>query len=346
MQRSTVRTMTAFLTAIAIGALLWGPAASRSDAEGLVEAQWSARAPLPEQRTEVSVATDGERIYLAGGFGPPAAGEPAPRTVWAYTPAGDSWEAIGELPEGLNHAAMAYHSGQLFVLGGFREATFEPIAEVRILNLGSGEWRDGEPMPTPRGAAGFTVLNGRIHVVGGNVPSPEVVAGMPDVIVTEDRSVNVHEAYDPKADTWTTLAPMPTPRNHLAAAALDGRIHAVLGRADGDFTFATHEIYDPETDVWEKGPPVPTGRSGVAAVAHDGYLYTFGGEDFANDGRTFDEAERFDPAANEWQSLPPMPTARHGLGAASHDTGIYVISGGPQAGFSFGDMNERLTVEP
>ncbi|MFQ5350211.1 MAG: hypothetical protein ACE5EG_07205, partial [Thermoanaerobaculia bacterium] len=36
--------------------------------------------------------------------------------------------------------------------------------------------------------------------------------------------------YDPQADEWTSLAPLPTGRNHLAAGALDGRILAAAGR--------------------------------------------------------------------------------------------------------------------
>lgn len=311
-----------------------------------VEARWTTHAPLPQRRTEVSVTTDGERIYLAGGFGPPEGQERAraPRTLWAYHPAEDSWAAIGTIPEGVHHAAFVHHQGRLYLLGGFRETTFEPVANVRIYDIATGEWSEGAPMPTPRGAAGYALLDGRIHVIGGNVASPEVVAGMEGVRITEDRSVNVHEAYDPAADRWTRLAPMPTPRNHLGAAALNRRIHAVVGRADGNFTMTTHEIYDPVSDSWSAGPPVPTGRSGVAVVAHEGYVYVFGGETFGDDARTFADAERFDPRANGWEILPPMPTARHGLGAAAYGTAIYVIAGGPQPGFSFGAVNERVEV--
>jgi N-acetylneuraminic acid mutarotase len=311
-----------------------------------VEARWEERTPLPQRRTEVSVATDGERLYLVGGFGPPEGEEraSAPRTMWAYSPADDNWSSLGPIPEGVHHAAFAQVGGRLYILGGFRETSFDPVPNVRIYDLASGQWSEGAPMPTPRGAAGFTVLDGRIHVIGGNIEDPEHVHDHEGARVTEDRSVNTHEAYDPATDSWTQLAPMPTPRNHLGAATLNGRIHAVVGRADGNFTMTTHEIYDPATNAWITGPPVPTGRSGVAAVEHGGYVYVFGGETFGDNARTFAEAERFDPAANRWESLPEMPTARHGLGAAPYGSAIYVISGGPQPGFSFGNANERVVI--
>lgn len=314
------------------------------------DAQWETRAPLPERRTEVSAATDGERIYLAGGFTPPEVeGERAssPRTLWAYMPADDSWEALTELPEGVHHAPFVHLDGRLYILGGFRETSFDPVANVRIYDIASGTWSEGAPMPTPRGASGFTVHDGHIHVIGGNVASADDVAGRDGVVATEDNSVNVHEVYDPATDTWRELTPMPTPRNHLGAATANGRVHALLGRVNDDtYTMTTHEIYDVETDTWTTGPDVPTGRSGVAVLERDGYVYAFGGENLAEgESRTYDSAERFNTSTNEWEELPPMPTSRHGLGAVSFGEGIYVISGGPEPAFNFGDANEFLVLE-
>jgi hypothetical protein len=308
-------------------------------------AEWVTRAPLPEERTEVSVATDGEYVYLAGGFGPPEGEQraTAPRAVWRYHPPRDQWSRLTDLPEGVNHSALAYVGGRLYVLGGFRETSFDPVANVRIYDLAAGSWSEGAPMPTPRGAMGWAVHEGRIHLIGGNAADEHAVHDHEGVSVTDDNSVNVHEAYDPAADTWVRLAPMATPRNHLGAASMYGRIHAVVGRADGDFELTTHEIYDPASDSWSIGPAVPTGRSGVAVVAHDGFLYVFGGETFTDQGRTFADAERFNPRSERWEALTPMPTARHGLGAAAYGQHIYVLSGGPSPGFAFSSANERLT---
>jgi hypothetical protein len=322
-----------------------GPTGLPASAD-VVEARWDSRAPLPERRTEVSVAADGEHVYLAGGFGPPETGDQAtaPRGLWRYSPVADEWTRMTDIPEGVNHAALVHHGGRLFLVGGFREASFQPIDNVRIYEIASDSWSDGAPMPTPRGAMAFTVHAGRIHLIGGNAPDEHAVHDHEGASITDDRSVNVHEAYDPATDQWTRLAPMPTPRNHLTAVSLNGRVHALVGRADGDFELTTHEIYDPATDSWRSGPPVPTGRSGVAAVTLGNHLYLFGGETFGDDQRTFGEAERFDARQNRWEALPPMPTPRHGLGAAAVGRSIYVISGGPSPGFAFSDATERLTI--
>jgi hypothetical protein len=311
-----------------------------------VAATWTPRAPLPERRTEVASTTDGQFIYLAGGFGPPEGEEraTAPRTLWRYDPRADRWEALTQIPQGVHHTAFVHHGGRLYILGGFRETSFEPVGNVRIYDLRSGQWSEGAPMPTPRGAMGFTVLEGRIHLLGGNAAGEHAVHDHEGGQIADDRSVNIHEAYDPATNRWTRLAPMPTPRNHLGAATLNGRIHAVVGRVNRNFEMTTHEIYDPATDRWTVGPAVPTGRSGVAVLAHDGFVYVFGGETFTEPARTFDAAERFDPRNDRWESLPPMPTARHGLGGVALGNAIYVLSGGPEPGFAFGSHNERLEL--
>src|SRR5262249_37094456 len=82
------------------------------------------------------------------------------------------------------------------------------------------------------------------------------------------RNTPAHEVYDPAANRWTALAYVPTARDHLAAAAMDGRLYAVGGRIDGNYSrnLASNEAYDPATGRWEQRAPLPTARSGIAAA--------------------------------------------------------------------------------
>jgi len=303
---------------------------------------------VPDARTEVSVTTDGSLIYLIGGFAPGAGGRPsAPRTMLVYDPGSDRWMAAGEIPQGVNHAGFVAVEGKLYIIGGFREASFSPTGAVRIYDPASREWRDGSPMPTPRGALAVAVLDGTIHAIGGNASRGSDLPPHEHGAARSDGSVGTHEVYDPATNSWTRLAPMPTPRNHLGAAVIAGRVHAVGGRVPGDMELSTHDVYDPASDSWTTGASLPTGRSGIAVVAHRDLLYVFGGETVRSLRReTFDQAERFDPASGRWQRLPPMPTARHGLGAASVGDGIYVLGGGPRPGMAFSGANERLGELP
>jgi N-acetylneuraminic acid mutarotase len=315
-----------------------------SSGEPVATARWESRAPVPEGRTEVSVTTDGSLVYLLGGFGIGEGRAPAaPRAVLAYDPSTDGWKVAGELPEGVNHAGLVAAGGKLYVVGGFRDVTFAPTGAVRIYDPSAGTWREGAPMPTPRGALALALVQGKIHALGGTAEGGADRAAHEHGARREDNSVATHEVYDPATDTWSRRPPMPTPRNHLGAAVLDGRIHVVGGRVGRDMELTVHEIYDPGTASWSAGPALPTGRSGIAVVAFAGRLYVFGGETVGMlRSRTFDDAERFDPATGRWETLPPMPTPRHGLGAAPMADAIYVVSGGPKAGLSLGTANERL----
>ena len=317
------------IAAVVIGALMLSSGAGIAAGVSPAGGEWTQRAPLPDERTEVSVTADGSRIFLAGGFVQAGARRAeAPRAVYAYDAGEDDWSHITDLPEGVNHAGLVHLDGRLYVVGGYRENTFEPVDTLRIFDLETRLWSEGAPLPTPRGAHATTVLDGRIHAIGGR---------------THGRmDVGAHEAYEPGTDRWVSLAPLPTPRNHHAAAAVDGMIVVPAGRDDASFELTVNEIYDAQADAWRSGAPVPTGRSGVAVAVLDGRVYLFGGETFRPERRTFDEAERYDPRADAWESLPPMPTARHGLGAAAVGGAIHVISGGPEAGFAFSDRNERL----
>src|SRR5207237_5923416 len=97
-------------------------------------------------------------------------------------------------------------------------------------------WSTRSALPTPRGALSCATVGTTVYAIGGQSPAGDSAA---------------IEAYDPITDTWhTELAPMPTARNHLASAAVDGLIHVVGGRsARLGLTGTAHEVYDPSTNA-------------------------------------------------------------------------------------------------
>ena len=175
-----------------------------------------------------------------------------------------------------------------------------------------------------RGALSVTEHEGKLYAIGGY-----------------DRKANsaAVEVYDPQRNTWTSRAPLPTPRDHLAAATVSGKVYAIGGRLNGDYrrNLSVTEVYDPLTDRWTLAADLPTARSGITAAEVGGRVYVFGGE--GGDG-TFRENEAYDPTRNTWQTMAPMPTGRHGLGSAVVRGRIHVISGGPTPGGSFSNLNE------
>jgi hypothetical protein len=134
------------------------------------------------------------------------------------------------------------------------------------------------------------------------------------------------------ARRWDAFAPMPTPREHLAIVAANGRIHAIGGRANGDEgdAFAgAHEVYQPETNAWTEATALPVPRGGLAGVFGGDRIVVAGGE---RGDTTYADANAYDPVRDVWSTLPSMPTARHGLGCAYLDGLLYAISGSTLAG--------------
>ena len=72
---------------------------------------------------------------------------------------------------------------------------------------------------------------------------------------------------------------MPTARNHLSSAVVDGKLYAIGGRTSGPSgNLNANEAYDPSTNTWSTKAPMPTARGGLASVAINGNIYSFGGE--------------------------------------------------------------------
>jgi N-acetylneuraminic acid mutarotase len=135
------------------------------------------------------------------------------------------------------------------------------------------------------------------------------------------------------------LPDMPTQRNHLAVAAIDGRLYVAGGRFGGGVGSEMTDvlqIYDPRSSSWTEGARMLSPRAGVASVAANGCMFVIGGEGNDADPRgVFDQNELYDPGTNTWRSLPSLPLAMHGLtGAAFLDGWIHIPGGATSRGVS------------
>src|SRR4029453_2026135 len=96
------------------------------------------------------------------------------------------------------------------------------------------------------------------------------------------RNVTTNEVYDPATDKWETRMPMSVPRNHLAGAAVNGKIYAIGGRVGSPFVGASSpdilEAHDPARDRWYELPPMTTPRHGFAGGVINGVFYTATGQ--------------------------------------------------------------------
>jgi N-acetylneuraminic acid mutarotase len=298
------------LTAIALGA---SPGASSPG--------WETRAPLPLPRTEVSAAVLGNEVVVLGGF---TADGASSRRVDAYSPARDAWRRLPDLPVGVNHAMAVGARGQVFVLGGYSGAG----AVLRtFFVLRGASWRALPRLPFPRAAAGAALANGRIVVAGG------VGAGR--------RLARNALLFELGTSRWT-VAPGPTPREHLGVASLAGVVYAVGGRTSGiDTNLLQFESFRAGDRAWRRLQPVPDPRGGTGAAGLAGQIVSVGGEE---PGGTIPEVLAYRVSERRWRPLPDLPTPRHGVGVAALAGRVFVIGGGPEPGLTVSSANEALAV--
>ncbi len=222
--------------------------------------RWTALPPLPEPVHHAGVAAAAGRVVVTGGYR-----DLEFRTdhaaVWAFDPVAGAWARLPDLPgPRAAHVTVAVDD-VVYVIGGVGAAP----QEVWRLDVAAGAWLEpAAPLPTAREHLAATVVDGRVHVVGGRWPGRG--------------NLGTHEAYDPDADAWTTRPPLPTPRSGHTAGAVGGRVHVVGGEAlDSARTFADHEAFDPARDAWTRTEPLPTARHGIASAGTGDAWYVIGG---------------------------------------------------------------------
>lgn len=223
-----------------------------------------------------------------------------------YDTVTNTWAPLPDLPFLLSHSAVTTDGTTIWMIGGY--AGSDPggaTTQVWKFDTVTSTLSAGPPLPQPRGAGAAAIIGRELHFFGGT----NRVAG-----ATNDPDQGDHWAIplDGTAD-WTPRAPLANPRNHLAAASLDGVIYAIGGQHIRDEVaglVADVDRYNPDSDSWTPMPALPKARSHIDAVERDGQILIIGG---TNPGNTSSrDVTAFDPASGTWSNLPPLPGGAQG----------------------------------
>lgn len=287
-------------------------------------ATWSTAAPIPERIQEHHGALYRGRIYIAGGID--STGQTT-KVTYRYDPGANRWTRLADLPAPRHHMPLVVLNDTLYAIGGFDDLRFTPRADVWIYREDRNVWEPRASLPVPRGATAAGAVNGKLVVVGGYGAGPGGRTLFDTTLV-----------YDPRANAWSTAAPIPTKRDHLEAQVVNGILYAIGGRPISPAqNYDVVEAYDLATNRWTTKAPMPSKRGGIASALLDGKIHTFGGE---HPTGVYPNHEVYDVARNEWSVAEPLPTPRHGFAAVTFDGRIYVIGGGPKQGLAQTDVVE------
>ena len=223
---------------------------------------WQPLPSMPTARSCLAAAAVAGKLYAIGGDD--SDGLPSDAAE-AYDPVSGVWTQVASLSVARSCHTATVVDGKIYVLGGNR---VYPDDEDEGLNLDCVEvydpaadnWQQMAAMPTARHRHAAVVLDGKIYVTGG-FTSPHQAFG-----VADGEESNAVEAYDPVADTWTTLASLSKPRLYHASAVVDGKLY-IFGGYSSDGETDLGEVYSPATNCWAPVADLPSAISYTVAIA-------------------------------------------------------------------------------
>ena len=287
---------------------------------------WVDKGDMPTARFIQTAGVVDGKIYIFGGTDET---RKTLTSVEAYDPITGEWTKRADMPSIRCNLSVSVVDDKVYIIGGWRSEYGINLSILEEYDPKTDTWTRKADMPTPRSALSTSVVNGKIYAIGGNGGSRMPAPTLPIV-----------EEYDPKTDTWTRKADMPTPRGGLCTAVVNGKIYAIGGvtgmAGGGDPLVRVVEEYDPIADVWtRKKALMPTPRVLFSVSVVNGKIYAIGGGDRSVDVRKpyypdpygVSTVEVYDPEKDEWTRKADMPTRRFGLATAVVNGKIYAFGG-------------------
>ncbi len=243
-------------------------------------------------------------------------------------------------------------------------------------NSKRGQWAQKISNHTPRHESNLIVADGTVYLIGGRgikaVQSYDVTNNRWDAVIDKTdieihhfQAVNLKQAgqekvyivgaftggwpnetgisdvlaFDPKANTLKSVAPIPQSRQRGAAAAVtyNERIYFVGGSTLGHMSGTTtlFDEFDPATNTFRRLPNAPIARDHAQAAVVGDKLYVLSGrktsratgDDF---NLTTHEVDMYDFASSKWTTLPEtanIPNPRAGANVVVVGKYILVLGG-------------------
>lgn len=276
---------------------------------------WQPLPSLPVAVRSAAVATDGARVYVAGGS------TQSGRTdlLQILDVESGMWSFGSSLPEPTDWGTASWVDGSLHFMGGVTDAA-SASNQHYVYDPGTNAWSPTTPLPTPiAGTAGLTD-GSRIYLFAGNSGgSPAHTSGT--------------HIYDVASETWSTGLGVPGGRINWAGTYFQGRFYLVGGGTPGIETSRDLLVYDPATNSWTDGPPVPLAREAHGVASSLGMVCAVGGRLAAsgNFNTPYNDVSCHDPGTDQWTTAPPLPRALQEVAAVTVG-GVIIAVGGADEG--------------
>ncbi|KAF7339101.1 putative kelch repeat-containing protein [Mycena venus] len=298
---------------------------------------WTSLAPLPFPQQEGGVTAIGTDVYIiGGGANTSAPGFNGTTAVQVYSVTSNTWSQAAPLPAPLSHPNTAVVDGKIYILGGLL-GNASSSGDCFVYDPAVDAWTmlPSAPEGLDRGASAVGVVGSTILLAGG-LRAP--MAG-------GKGSVDTFTSYDTDTGIWTTLPPLPSPRDHAVGAVINGFFY-VIGSLVGstDPTNTTMAIDVGRLSNWLIKAPMLTPRNNPSSGVIGDVIYTFGGQGNHASGTngTFNQSEAYDAATDTWMTLAAMLHPRHSTSAVVVNGAVYIPGGADMPGVAPLSINDAF----
>jgi hypothetical protein len=214
------------------------------------------------------------------------------------------WELGPQMDEPRGESASTLVDGQLIVIGGLRGTLGSVSNAVTVLDLDTGEWRNGARL-----------TKGVHHAAAAAVDKDVYLSGGATSVTNWEPSRNVLRLRPGKG--WEFVARMPEGRQGHAMVAIGEKLYVVGGVGATSDTL----IYDTESRTWTRGAPLPDARDHLRAVVRNGHVWALGGRHGKPTGRV----DVYFPSADEWKQGLPLPEPMSAMAVGVIDGDVHVV---------------------
>jgi N-acetylneuraminic acid mutarotase len=202
----------------------------------------------------------GSRLYFSGGYNAVESPPSFTNLFWAYDYSHDQMVRKADLPIFGAEGVTGVINGKLYVLPGACSGdrypdlpgycAQEPTRRFFRYDPATNAWLGRRSAPHFHRSGAGGVINGKFYVAGG---------------FNGFQPVAQLDVYDPVANTWTTLAPIPT-AGRAIGAALGGKLFVIVGEGSELHSY----VYNPATNTWTTRASPTLGHDAVVRVTLDG----------------------------------------------------------------------------
>jgi N-acetylneuraminic acid mutarotase len=217
---------------------------------------WTSKAPMPTPRSAFGIAVYQNKIYCIGGY---ILGD-ATGANEVYDPATDTWETKASMPTPTLNLQANVVNGKIYLIGGNSNGTlnqvYDPVNDT---------WLTKASIPTAVSSYASAVVDNKIYVITSNLNqiydaendswSLGAPAPLPAILGTAGATTSVKapkrvyvfgadadlpfwqlttrnftaQSYDPKTNSWTVCASIPTGRYSASVAVVDDLLYVIGG---------------------------------------------------------------------------------------------------------------------